>query len=342
MADGPVLVTGATGFVGEAIARLLVATGRPTRGLTRSHDGEARLAAIGVDPVRGDLLDTVSLADAMRGCTAVYHVAGMNAFCLPDPSELYRVNVEGVRNVVSAAGRAGIGRVVYTSSAATIGEAHGSVGREDSPHRGTFLSHYERSKWEAERVAFATAAGAGVALVSVNPASVQGPGRTRGTAKLLIGYLNGTLKALIDSRMSVVDIADCAEGHLLAERHGRPGERYLLSGSTLTVREAVEVMGRVAGIADTPRVLPPPIAMATATVVGAVGRTRRRRAPFCREMMRTLLHGHAYDGSRAERELGMRYTPLEDTLRRTVAWYRDNGLLTRPLPGFTDPERPPG
>jgi dihydroflavonol-4-reductase len=271
------------------------------------------------------------MRSAARGIAVVYHAAGINAFCLPDPGPMYRVNVEGTRTVVAAAGEAGVRRVVYTSSAATIGEPRDTVAREDTPHRGTFLSHYERSKWQAERAAFAAARAAGLELVSVNPASVQGPGRTRGTAKLLIGYVNGTLKALIDSRMSVVDVDDCAAAHLAAERRGVAGERYLISGATLTVREAVELMGRVAGITAEPRVLPPPLAMAAATVVGAVGRVRRHRAPFCREMMTTLLHGHAYDGGRAVRELGVRYRPLEDTLRRTLAWYRENGLITRSL-----------
>jgi len=327
-----VLLTGGTGFVGQAILAHLVAEGRSVRALTRSESGAVALRDLGADPVVGDLADPASIRAAMNGIEVVYHVAGVNAFCLPDPAPLYRINVDGTRTVVAAAGAAGIRRVVYTSSAATIGEAHGTVAREDTPHRGGFLSHYERSKWQAEREAFAGAAAAGVELVSVNPASVQGPGRTRGTAKLLIGYLNGTLKALIDSRMSVVDIEDCARAHLLAERHGSAGERYLISGATLTVREAVELMGRVAGIVGAPRILPPPLAMATATVIGAVGRVRRRRAPFCREMMTTLLHGHAYDGTRATRELGLGYTPLEDTLRRTLAWYRANGLITRPLP----------
>lgn len=334
----PVLVTGGTGFLGAAIVARLVDSGREVRGLTRSGTGDAALTAAGVTPIRGDIMDPSSLRAAAAGCGTVFHVAGMNAFCLPDPAELYRMNVEGTRNVVAAAGAAGATRVVYTSSAATIGEAHGTVGREDSPHRGTFLSHYEQSKWQAETVAFETARTAGVELVSVNPASVQGPGRTRGTAKLLLGYLNGTLKALIDSQMSVIDIDDCTEGHLLAETRGTAGERYILSGATLTVREALDVMGRVAGITGNPRVLPPAAAMATATVIGGLGRLRRKRAPFCREMMRTLLHGHAYDGGRAERELGLCYTPIEDTLRRTLRWYEEHGHLTRPLPGLTDPE----
>lgn len=333
MPDGTVFVTGATGFVGAAILERLVATGRSVRALTRSEEGSTRLAAAGATAVRGDILDPPALQAAMDGCDVIYHVAGLNGFCLPDPGELSRMNVTGTLNVVHAAAATGARRIVYTSSAATIGEAHGTIGREDSPHRGTFLSHYEHSKWQAERDAGAAAAAAGVELVCVNPASVQGPGRTRGTAKLLLGYLNGTLKAVIDSRMSVVDVADCADAHLRAEQHGVAGERYLISGATLTVREAIAVMAKVAGIEGVPRVLPAPVAMATATVIGALGQVRRRRAPFCREMMRTLLHGHAYDGSRATRELGLVYTPLEETLRRTLAWYQEHGFITRPLPG---------
>ena len=320
-----VLITGATGFVGAAILERLVAGDRPVRALTRTDAGAEVLRAAGAQPVRGDILDPASLDMAMDGCAVVYHVAGANAFCLPDPSPLYTMNVDGTRNVVEAAGRTGISRIVHTSSAATIGEPGGVVATETTPHRDEFLSHYERSKWEAEIVAFETAGRAGVDLVSVNPASVQGPGRVRGTAKLLIGYLNGTLKALIDSQMSVVDIADCAEGHLLAEERGVPGERYILSGAILTVREAVELMGRVAGITESPRVISPRAASGLATVVGTVGRIRGRRAPLCPEMMRTLLHGHAYDGSRATRELGLRYTPIEETLRRTYDWYVENG-----------------
>ncbi len=328
-----VFLTGGTGFVGEAILARLIADGRAVRALTRSDAGAERLAAAGAQPVPGDILDPPGLTAAMEGCDVVYHVAGLNGFCLPDPSELVRMNVTGTVNVVRAAGAAGVRRVVYTSSAATIGEADGTIGREDSPHRGSFLSHYEHSKWHAEREALATAADAGVELVSVNPASVQGPGRTRGTAKLLLGYLNGTLKTVIDSRMSIVDVADCAEAHLRAETAGVAGERYLISGATLTVREAIAVMAEIAGIEGVPRILPAPVAMATATVIGAIGRVRRRRMPFCREMMRTLLHGHAYDGTRATRELGLSYAPIEDTLRRTLVWYRQNGFITRPLPG---------
>ncbi|HTI34901.1 MAG TPA: NAD-dependent epimerase/dehydratase family protein [Miltoncostaea sp.] len=328
--SGPVLVTGGSGFVGGAVLARLVDRGREVRALTRSVESAGALSRAGAQPVRGDILDPASLARAMEGVEVVYHLAGLNGFCLPDPKELTRLNVEGTRRVVSAAADAGARLVVHTSSAATIGEPAGAVATETTRHRGWFLSAYERSKYEAERVAFATATARGIALVSVNPSSVQGPGRTRGTARILIDALNGRLKTVIDSRMSLVDVGDCAEGHLLAEERGAPGERYLLSGVTLTVTEALAALARITGTTPHPRTLPPRVAMAAAAGVELVARVRRRRPPICREMMRTLLHGHAYDGSRATRELGLVYTPFEESLRRTVDWYVSEGLAPAP------------
>jgi dihydroflavonol-4-reductase len=314
--------------VGGAIVDALVAEGREVVALARSDQGARALEERGARPARGDVLDGASVERAARGCEVVYHAAGVNAFCLADPSPMFRANVDGTRTVIEAAARTGARRVVYTSSAATIGEEHGTIGREDSRHRGWFLSNYERSKFEAERIAFETARTAGIELVSVNPASVQGPGRTHGTAKLLVDYLNGKLSVVVDSRLSLVDVADCTRGHRLAEQEGRAGERYVLSGATLTVREAVELLGRVAGLDARPRALPPALALVGATAVELVSRARGRKPPLCREMVRTLLHGHAYDGSRATRELGLVYTPIEESLRRTLDWYVEAGLVT--------------
>ncbi|WP_217914616.1 NAD-dependent epimerase/dehydratase family protein [Miltoncostaea marina] len=341
------LVTGGAGFVGRAVLDRLVAEGRPVRALARSDASAAALAAAGAEPVRGDILDPASLGRAMHGCEVVYHLAGLNGFCLPRPSELFALNVDGTRNVVRAAAAAGARRVVHTSSAATIGEPRGTVATERTPHRGTFLSHYERSKTLAEEVAFAEARAAGLELVSVNPASVQGPGRTKGTARILIDALNGRLRLVVDSRMSLVSIDDCAEGHLLAERRGAPGERYLLCGTTMTVTEALELLESIAGVRERPRTLPGGVALAMAAGAEALARARRRRPPVCREMVRTLLHGHAYDGSRARRELGLAYTAPREWIGRAVRWYADEGLVTRELPGLdrdppVAPPAPPG
>jgi dihydroflavonol-4-reductase len=268
----------------------------------------------------------------MRGCEVIYHAAGVNALCLRDPSTMFEVNIRGSRNVVHAAAAAGVRRVVYTSSAATLGEARGTVGRESSPHRGSFLSSYERSKFEAEQAVLASARETETEVVYVNPASVQGPGRATGSAKLLLDYVNGRLKAIVDSTISLVDIADCTEGHLLAEVRGEPGERYVLSGATVTVREGIGLLNRLTGIDKPVRSLPPAAATAAAVAVETVARLRRTTPRVCRDLVRTALHGHSYDGSRAERELGLSYTPLEETIRRTVDWFVEQGLVDRRLP----------
>jgi dihydroflavonol-4-reductase len=329
MAADLVLVTGGTGFLGRALVQRLLDTGSRVKGLARSDASASGLAALGAEPVRGDVLDLDAVAVAMRGCEVVYHAAGANAFCLRDPSPLFQVNVRGSENVVRGAAQAGVRRLVYTSSAATLGEASGTIGAEESRHRGWFLSDYERSKFEAEQAVFAAAREAGLDVVSVNPASVQGPGRATGSAKLLLDFLNGRIRTVVDSRLSLVDITDCTEGHLLAGSRGTPGERYVLSGATLSVRDGLALVADVVGIDRPVRTLPPWLALTAATAVEALGRVRRSSPRICRELARTLIHGHAYDGSKATRALGLRYTPVEETLRRTVEWWLEQGLVPR-------------
>jgi dihydroflavonol-4-reductase len=330
-----VLVTGASGFIGGALLARLLERGDDVVALARSDAAAARLRERGAEVRRGDVLDEDAIAAAARGCELVHHVAGINAFCPPDPAQLLRVNVTGAENAVRAAARAGVARVVLTSSAAALGEAHGTIGREDSAHRGSYLSVYERSKHEGEVAAFAAARRAGVDLVSVNPSSVQGPGRAGGTGRILIAYLNGRLRAFVDTRLSLVDLRDCVEGHILAARRGRPGERYVLNGVTLSSLEALAIASELTGVAERPRILPPVVAMSAAAVIESASRLVRRRPPVCREMVRTMLHGHRYDGSRAARELGLDYTPVRDTLARTVEWAVGEGLVTRPLPAWS-------
>jgi dihydroflavonol-4-reductase len=325
---GRVLVTGGTGVVGRPLVERLVGEGAALRALARSEDSAAALRALGAEPVRGDVLDPEALLAAMRGCELVYHAAGYNAFCLRDPAPMFEVNVGGSENVVRAAAQAGVERVVYTSSAASLGERKGTVGSEDSPHRGSFLSAYERSKFEAERSVLAAAEETGAAVVCVNPASVQGPGRATGSTKLLLDYLNGRLKAVVDSTLSLIDVDDCTTGHVLAAARGKPGERYVLSGATLTVREGLALLGRISGIEQPLRTVPPWLATAVATAAETVAWVKRDTPRICRELARTLTHGHAYDGTKANRELGLRYTPIEETLRRTIAWWEEQGLLS--------------
>jgi dihydroflavonol-4-reductase len=148
----------------------------------------------------------------------------------------------------------------------------------------------------------------------------------------MIAYLNGRLRAFVDTNISIVDIADCVEGHLLGAERGGAGERYVLNGATISATEALDIVSQLSGVRHRVRVLPPPVARAAGTLVEAAFRVRGKTPPVCREMVRTLLHGHRYDGSRATRELGLQYTPVAETFRRTIEWAAREGLVARPAP----------
>ncbi len=322
-----VFVTGGTGLIGSALVARLAARGDQVVALARSETAAQALQARGAHPVRGDALDEERLARGMEGCELAFNVAGVNSLCVDDARPMQTVNAQAPVIAVRAAKRAGVARLVHTSSAATIGEPPGTLGNEQTRHRGWYLSTYERTKTEGERAAFAAARELGQDLVCVNPSSVQGPGRTGGTGKFLLAFLDGRLKVFVPTNVSLVDIADCVEGHLLAAERGTAGERYLLSGVTLTISQAFTLAGDVANVRREPRLVPRPLATVAATIVERSFRLARRHPPVCREMVRTLLHGHRYDGSRAERELGLTYTHPRETLRRTVQWAREQGLL---------------
>lgn len=322
-----VFITGASGLLGGALLESLIERGDAVVALARSSASAEALHARGVEVRRGELTDETALADAMAGSELAFNVAGVNAFCVREATEMMRANVDGAVTVVRAAHRAGIPRLVHTSSAVTLGEARGVVADEWVPHRGWYLSLYEQSKTLGERAALAAAAELGQDLVCVNPSSVQGPGRAGGTGRFVIAFLDGRLKVFVDTWVSLVDIQDCVAGHLLAAAHGTSGERYLLNGIRMHITDLLALAADAAGITAAPRLLPRRLASVGAGAVELAFRARGRHPPVCREMVRTLLHGHRYDGSRAQRELGLRYTDPAQTLRRTVDWARAEGLL---------------
>ncbi|HET8953700.1 MAG TPA: NAD-dependent epimerase/dehydratase family protein [Solirubrobacteraceae bacterium] len=329
----PVFLTGGSGFIGGELCARLVADGEEVRALARSPQAALKVAARGAEPWDGHLLDEDRLTAGMAGCALAYHVAGVNTHCPDDPDHLMRVNVGGTEAVIRAAARAGVRRVVMTSSAASVGEPHGTVGREDTAHRGSYLSVYDRSKHEGELAAFAAGSRLGVEVVALNPSSVQGPGRASGNGKLIIDYLNGKLPAFVDVPVSIVDIADVADAHRLAAERGRPGARYVLNGATVPSPEALELVADLSGVRERVRLVPPALARTVATLAEGVARARGRTSSMCRARVRTILHGHRYDGSLAVRELGLDYTPLAETFARTMDWAVAEGLVTRPLPG---------
>ena len=320
-----VAVTGGSGVVGTPLVRHLVEAGHEVRALARSDRSADRVRQAGADAVIGDLLDPEALDRLVGGAAWVFHVAGVNELCPVDRDAMWRVNVEGTRAVLDASHRAGVGRLVHTSSAATIGERDGEIGTESTPHRGSHLSTYERTKSESE--ALALDAPHGLEVVVVNPSSVQGPGRATGTGRLLLQAMQGRLPFLYDATFSLVDIDDCARGHVLAAEHGLAGERYLLSGATLTIRETVSMLTAITGRVYRIRYLRPGVFSALGWAIGSAYPVVGRQPPICPEAVRVMRHGHRYDGSRATRDLGLVYTTPEETFRRTIDWFVTAGLL---------------
>ena len=262
----------------------------------------------------------------------MFHAAGVNAMCVRDPAPMLHTNVEGSIAVV----RATVGRQVSRASSThrrprRSERPPGIVGTEQTPHRGSFLSLYERSKFLAEQEVIAHAATTGVELVSVNPSSVQGPGRTDGSSRLLLDLVNGTMPVVIDTTVSIVDVHDCTDAHLLAEARGEPGSRYLVSGASITMRDAVALLRRISGRPRRVVFAPRAVAGAGRSITALTSKLGSRDPSICPEMVATLLHGHRYDGSLADRALDVRYTPLAETVRRTLAWYAERGMAPPPL-----------
>jgi dihydroflavonol-4-reductase len=323
-----IFITGGSGLLGGALIKSLRADGLEVIAQARSSASRDAVSALGAAPSGADLLDEAGLREAMAGCDVVYHVAGVNTLCPRGRvAAMERINGHAPAVVVRAAAAAGVRRVVHTSSASTLGERDGTVGSEDTVHRGTFMSTYERTKHMGERAALGAGREAGVEVISINPSSVQGPGRASGTGKILLAVIGGKMPFFIETFISVNDIEDCIRAHRLAADRGTPGERYVINGASLTTDEALELLRRVAERDISPRIVPAPVAMTAAAAIEAGSRIARRKPPLCREMMRVLLHGHQYDGSRATRELGLEYTPVEDTLRATIEWAVAEGHL---------------
>lgn len=320
-------ITGASGLVGGDLLKALVDRGDSCRAIVRSEASAHKVASLGATPVVADLFDHDAMRDALWGADVLYHVAGVNDTCARDSSAMDSVNIDGTRSVIRAAATGGVGRIVYTSSAAAIGENEGIVGNEDIVNNREFLSPYARSKYLAELAAFEEASEAGIELVAVNPSSVQGFGRSGGSAKILLYVLRSRRPVLTDSFLSIVDIDDCTAGHIAAAARGRPGERYLLSGATLSVRDAVDLAQSISGTSIDPRWVSEGLVRTLGRPASWFANLMKPDAGLCPALIDTLLHGHRFDGSRAERDLGVVYTPVSDTFARTIDWFRSEALI---------------
>ena len=324
------LVTGATGFVGAAVARALVREGWQVRALARPGSDRRNIQALPVDVSEGNLADRPSLERALVGCEALFHVAADYRLGAPDPRQLYVTNVDGTRNILEASRQAGVRRVVYTSSVATVGiPADGSPGSEDTPVGvADMIGHYKRSKFLAEQLVRESAL-SGMPVVIVNPSTPIGPGdiKPTPTGQLVLDAAAGRMPAYVDTGLNIVHVDDVAAGHLLAFHRGRPGERYILGGQDMTLREILFEIAQLVG-RKPPRIrLATGVVLPIAYVAEAVARVTGRPGRITLEGVRMARKRMFFSSDKASRELGYQWRPPTEALRDAIAWLREQGSL---------------
>lgn len=321
----PVLVTGATGFVGWHVARRLVQQGVRVRALARDPGRLRELPE--AEPVRGDLRDRASLDRAVEGCGIVYHVAADYRLWTREPEEMYRSNVEGTRSLLEAAQKAGVERVVYTSTVGCVGMPQGRLGNEDSPvSLEEMAGPYKRSKFLAERVALDFAA-KGFPVVIVNPTAPVGDHdfKPTPTGKIVVDFVTGKMPAFLDTGLNVVNVRDVAEGHLAACRLGKPGERYILGAENLTLERIFGMLSEITGQPAPKMQIPYAVAYAAGVVTTAWANVtgHEPRAPLDGVKMAKKKMWVSHE--KAARELGYAPGPARGALEQAVEWFKTHG-----------------
>jgi dihydroflavonol-4-reductase len=326
------LVTGASGFVGAAIARTLLERGWSVRCLVRERSSRRNLEHLPVEVALGDLLDRGSLERGLADCDALFHAAADYRLGALDPRPLYRTNVEGTRDILEAARRTRVARIVYTSSVATIGiPADGTPGDEATPVGVVdMIGHYKRSKYLAEQIVCDWArAESWARVVIVNPSTPVGPGDVKPTptGQILLDAARGRTPAYVDTGLNIAHVDDVAAGHLLALERGRSGERYILGGENLSLRD---ILGRVARLVGRkpPRIrLPHAAVLPIAYVAQAYSRLTGRPTRVTVEGVRMSRKRMYFSSAKAIRELGYRSRAADDAFADAIRWFRENGYL---------------
>ena len=321
-----IFITGSTGVVGKPLLRKIVNQGHNVFALSRSNNNDHLFSDLGVKKIEGNLF-TKSLYDDLSDCNldAIFHIAGVNKMCSKNPDGMFKANIEGTKAMLQLANRLKIKKFIYTSSAVTLGEKLGTLGNEQSNHRGYFLSNYEESKYLAEKEAFAY--DKDFEFVSANPSSVQGPGRVSGTAKLLISTLNKSYPPLIKNNISIVDIDDCTDGHYQALLNGEDNQRYVLNSFQTTSEELLSKLKSLSEWSGRPMYIPK-LGLKIIAPLGDLYKLLSNSTPLiCSESARVLTHGHIYDGSKAGDKLNINYIDLDMFIKKTINWLIDENYV---------------
>jgi dihydroflavonol-4-reductase len=322
-------VTGATGFLGSHVARVLADQGANLRLLVRPTSNLKNLEGLKAETATGDLRDAASLEKAMAGCDSVFHVAADYRLWLRDPAEMYRSNVAGTRAILEAARKNNVQRVVYTSSVATVGfTANGQPADEDSPVALVdMIGHYKRSKFMAEQLALEAGRG-GMHVVTVNPTTPIGEQDVKPTptGRIVVDFLKRKFPAYVETGLNLVDVKECARGHARAFEKGRSGERYILGGENLTLKQILDKLGKITGLPSPRMKLPYVFAFAAGVIDEAITGGILKREPLATvDTVRMGKKKMFATSAKAERELGWRIVPVDDALQRAVEWFRANG-----------------
>ena len=322
-------VTGATGFVGSHVARVLAEQGADLRLLVRSGSDPKNIEGLKADRVAGDLCDPASLEKAMAGCDVVFHVAADYRLWVRDPARMYRANVEGTRAILKAALQNGVRRVVYTSSVATMGfSSNGHVADENSPvSLENMIGPYKRSKFLAEEVAI-EAGHSGMDVVVVNPSTPVGERdiKPTPTGRIILDFLKKKFPAYVDTGLNLVDVTECAHGHVAALEKGRTGERYILGGENLTLKQILDELAAITGLPSPKVRVPYVVALATGVVDEILtGRILKREPRATIDAVRMGRKKMFVSSNKAARELGWKIVPVDNALRCAVEWFRANG-----------------
>lgn len=322
-------VTGATGFVGSHVARVLAEQGADLRLLVRASSNPSNIEDLEAERVVGDLCEPASLEKAMSGCEVAFHVAADYRLWVRDPEQMYRANVEGTKAILSAAKKNGVRRVVYTSSVATMGfTSNGHPADENSPvSLANMIGPYKRSKFMAEQVAL-EAGRRGMDVVVVNPTTPVGERdiKPTPTGRIIVDFLKKKFPAYVDTGLNLVDVRECARGHVAALEKGRSGERYILGGENLTLKQILDKLAAITGLPSPKVKVPYVMALATGVVDEIVtGRILGREPRATIDAVRMGRKKMFASSAKAERELGWKQVPVDDALRRAVEWFRENG-----------------